>query len=82
MDTIIASMLEKSVISGAFVLLLWHFINTNARQMDKFADQLGRFSDQMGKSNKSLDGISKTLSGFDVRLQRLEASVKDKKEDE
>jgi septal ring factor EnvC (AmiA/AmiB activator) len=65
METVIASLIEKSVVAGAFVLLLWHFINTNAKQMDKFAEQLA-------KSNKALDNINKTLSGFDMRLQRLE----------
>lgn len=73
MEAVIASMVEKSVITGAFLLLLWHFITTNARQMDKFAEQ-------MHKSNQALEKINKTLSGFDMRLQRLEEKVDGKDE--
>lgn len=73
MEAVIASMVEKSVITGAFLLLLWHFITTNARQMDKFAEQ-------MRKSNQALEKINNTLSGFDMRLQRLEEKVDGKDE--
>lgn len=73
MEAVIASMVEKSVITGAFLLLLWHFITTNAKQMDKFAEQ-------MHKSNQALEKINKTLGGFDMRLQRLEEKVDGKDE--
>lgn len=73
METVIASMVEKSVITGAFLLLLWHFITTNAKQMDKFAEQ-------MSKSNRALENINKTLGSFDMRLQRLENKVDRKDE--
>jgi hypothetical protein len=73
MESVIASMIEKSVITGAFLLLLWHFITTNAKQMDKFAEQ-------MHKSNQALEKINKTLGSFDMRLQRLEERVDGKDE--
>lgn len=61
----IARLIEQSVVSGAFILVLYHILHKQDRQ-------LGTFATQMEKSNKLLAEISKTLSNLSIRVEHLE----------
>ena len=65
MEEVIARILEQSIISGAFILVLYHILH-------KQDEQLKNFSQEMKNSNKLLLEISKTLSQFGSRLENLE----------
>lgn len=60
MEAIVASLLEKSVVYGAFVWLLWHILSD--------------FSKALNESNKTMKEISETLISFEQRLTRIEQS--------
>lgn len=76
MEELIARILEQSIVSGGFLLLLVHVLHKQEKQLDTFTKQLETFAGQMSKSNTLLLKISNTLSTFDERLQRLEGRDK------
>ena len=41
MEQLIASLLEKTLVGGAFIYLLHYFVNKQAVTLDKIADTLG-----------------------------------------
>jgi len=63
MEAIIANLIEKSLIGGAFVYLLHYF--------------LGRFSTALENVSKTLEGVSKTLLRMNLRLDSIEKRMDD-----
>lgn len=60
-EAFIASLLEKSIVAGAFVYMLYHF--------------LGRFSASLEAVSRTLEKISRTLYKMDTRLDDIEKRI-------
>ena len=58
MEQLIASLLEKTLVGGAFIYLLHSFVNKQAVTLDKIADTLGK--------------VSETLASLEQRVEKLE----------
>lgn len=78
MDVILASLFEKSVVYGAFVLLLYHVLHKQDRMLidltNKQDKQLVDFGKTLKESNKTMKEISETLIGLENRLEKIERS--------
>lgn len=61
MEQLIVGLLEKSLVGGAFIYLLWTFVTKFNVSLEKIAD--------------TLVGVSGTLSRIDKRMEVLEQRV-------
>jgi len=57
-EQLIANIIEKSVIAGAFVFMLYHF--------------MGRFSQTLDSIGETLQSVSQTLLAMNTRLDSIE----------
>jgi hypothetical protein len=62
-NEIIAGVIEKSLIGGAFLYLLHYFVNVQTKLLSKISDTLLK--------------VSNTLSSLDRRMSKLEQRVND-----
>ena len=63
METIIASVFEKSIVYGAFLWLLYHI--------------LGEFNLALKENSKTMKEMSKTMLSLDKRLEKIESQRED-----
>jgi hypothetical protein len=63
METIIASVIEKSLVGGAFIYLLYMFTTKFNTTLEKIADTLVH--------------VSNTLNNLDERVKKLEGEKRD-----
>lgn len=76
MEQIIAGLIEKSLVGGAFVLLLWKFITDFSKSQRDIVLQMGKMNTQMVKMSGALSDVSNTLSNLDERVRMLEEEKK------
>ena len=68
MEQVVASIVEKSLVGGAFVYMLHYFLN--------------RFSASLEKVTSTLDDISNTMRMMDARMHSVEQRIEKLEEKE
>ena len=66
MEAVVASLLEKTLVGGAFIYLLHYFVNKQSVTLDRIAETLGK--------------VSETLVSMDNRMGQLEQRVEELEE--
>lgn len=69
MEEVIISLLEKSIVGGAFVYLLYYFTTFLSKL-------LGDMSTTIEKLGETLTSISNTLTKMDMRMESVEQRIK------
>jgi hypothetical protein len=69
MEEVIYGLLEKSLVGGAFLYLLYMFVT-------KFSTSQEMIVKEMVKMSKALNNVSNTLSTLDERVRKLEEEKK------
>jgi hypothetical protein len=64
-EAVIASILEKTIVGGAFVYLLFHFVNRFGSALDKIGTQMENIASTLFRINTRLDNV-------ETRLDKLE----------
>lgn len=57
MEEVIANVLEKTLVGGAFVLLLWHYVTKVTVTLDRIAETMNRMDLRFEHVEKRLDRL-------------------------
>ena len=77
MEEVLAGVMEKSVISGAFIFLLYYVVNNMKSITDAINNSNKNIIDKMEKFGVCLEGVGDTLLKIDMRIELLERRVND-----
>ncbi len=67
---------DKGVVGGAFIYLLWYFVNRNNRILEDISANLARFGSNLEQVSANLAKVSDTLQRIDNRVGILEEKIK------
>jgi hypothetical protein len=65
LEEIIANLAQKSLVDGAFLYLLYHFVTRFSATQDTIVTKMGEISN-------TLTDVSNTLATLDERVRKLE----------
>lgn len=75
MDTIIASVLEQSILAGAFIYMLYTQTNRSDTTLMKITDQLGGMATTMVTVCSTMGDISDTMEHMNTRMENVEKRI-------
>ncbi len=71
-ETIIAGIFEKSIVAGAFVVMLYFILNKQERQVERQSVTLEAISDTLSHTSHTLIEVCRNMESMDRRLTKLE----------
>ena len=75
MENVIASVLEQSIIAGAFIYMLYTQTSRNDNTLIKITESMGEMSGTMHRVCNTMGDISDTMSNMNARMEHMERRI-------
>ena len=72
LDEMMNIIVEKGIVGGAFLFLLYQFITKFSTSQERIVDGLTKMQEGQLKMSETMTDISETLADLDGRVQALE----------